>query len=308
MWPAPDDGLVLMPVVASDFETLLALRVRAMRPSLEALGRFDPALARERFASTFLPEHLHHLVLNGQRVGCVSLRPKPAALRIDHLYIEPAAQRRGLGAWVMGWAGALADLRQQPLELAALQGSDANRFYQRHGVVEISRSDFDIEYRRQPAPSPLNVVRSLWACFQARDWAAARALLHDDATVRWWASGETMDADTFIRINAEYPAGWTIHLLQCQALQDGRVLSLARVDHPPGVHLVQNMARVRNGRIAQADELWATAEAPPAWRTAQRFPGLKSLASWPALTETPSETSLEASPAALPEASPGTPP
>ena len=287
MWPAPDDGPVLKPAAASDFEALLALRVRAMRPSLEALGRFDPVRARERFAAAFVPEHLHHLVLSGQRVGCVSLRAKPAALRIDHLYIEPAAQRRGLGAGVRGWAGALADLRQQPLELAALQGSDANRFYQRHGFVEISRSDFDIEYRRPLAASPLDTVRSLWAAFQARNWVAARALLHDDARVRWWASGETMDADAFIRVNAEYPEGWTIHLLQCQALQDGRVLSMARVDHPPSVRLVQNVASVNGGRIAQADELWATAEAAPAWRTTDRFPGLQRLPGWPAPPDTP---------------------
>ena len=282
MWPVPDDGPSLAPTVASDFEALLALRVRAMRPSLEALGRFDPARARERFAGTFQPEHLHHLMLGAHRVGCVSLRPKPAALRIDHLYIEPTAQRRGLGAWVMGWAAALADLRQQPLELAALQGSDANRFYQRHGFAEVGRSDFDIEYRRAPAVSPLDVVRGLWGHIQARDWAAARALLHAEATVRWWASGGTMDADTFIRVNAEYPEGWTIHLLQCQALQDGRVLSMARVDHPPGIFLVQSVARVRDGRVAQADELWATAEAPPAWRTAERFAGLQRRPGWPA--------------------------
>jgi GNAT superfamily N-acetyltransferase len=146
--------LSLIPVAATDFEALLALRIRAMQPSLEALGRFDPQRARERFASIFAPEHMHHIVQAGQRVGCVTLRPKPGALRIDHLYIEPSAQRQGIGAWVMAWACALADLCQLTLELAALQGSDANRFYQRHGLVEVSRSDFDIEYRRAARVEP----------------------------------------------------------------------------------------------------------------------------------------------------------
>ncbi len=36
-------------VEAEDFEALLALRVAVMRPSLEALGRFDLTRARERF-------------------------------------------------------------------------------------------------------------------------------------------------------------------------------------------------------------------------------------------------------------------
>jgi len=281
MGPVPDTRLALQQVVAADFDTLLALRIRAMQPSLQALGRFDPDRARERFASTFLPEYMQHILLDGQRVGCVSLRPKPAALRMDHLYIEPDAQRQGLGAWVMDCACSLADLRQQPLELAALQGSDANRFYLRHGLVEVSRSDFDIDYRRGPTADPKAVVSELWTRFQARDWAAARQLVHDDAVIRWPATGECLvGGDTFIAVNAEYPEGWTIQLLDVQALQDGRVLSMARVDHPPGHFLVQTTVRVRNGRIAHAQELWATCEEPPAWRGAQRFPGIHRMPGW----------------------------
>lgn len=283
MWPVPDADPVLQPVAAVDFDALLALRVRAMRPSLQALGRFDPGRARERFAATFMPEHMSHIVAGGQCVGCVTLRPKPGALRMDHLYIEPAAQGRGIGSWVMDWACSTADLRQQPLELAALQGSDANRFYQRHGLVEVSRSDFDIEYKRPPAADPMSVVRELWACFQARDWAAARRLVKDDAILHWWASGETLrGGDAFIAVNAEYPEGWTIHLLQVAALQDGRVLSMARVDHPPGTFLVQSTVRVRNGRIAHGEELWATCVEPPAWRTPESFAGLQRMPGWPA--------------------------
>ena len=284
MWPTPDDGPSLQPVAAADFEALLALRIRAMQPSLEALGRFDPARARERFASSFLPEHMQHVVLKGQRVGCVTLRPKPGALRIDHLYIEPACQRWGLGAWVMDWALSVADLRQQPLELAALQSSDSNRFYQRHGFVETSRSDFDIEYRRAVAANPLDVVRELWAHFQARDWVAARALLHDDLCVDWWASGERIHgADTFIRLQSEYPEGWTIRLLGLSALMDGRVLSQVRVAHPPGQFLAQSIVRVRDGRIAHGEEWWATCEEPPPWRTPERFAGLQRVPGWPGL-------------------------
>ena len=39
-------------------------------------------------------------------------------------------------------------------------------------------------------------MRALWAHFQARDWAGARALLADDAQLYWRASGEhLLDAD-----------------------------------------------------------------------------------------------------------------
>ena len=291
MATALDAGLSVQPVAAADFDALLALRMRAMQPSLQALGRFDPERARERFASIFAPEHMHHVMRGGvhqsERVGCVTLRPKPGALRMDHLYIEPAAQGQGIGAWVMDWACALADLRQQTLELAALQGSAANRFYQRHGLVESSRGDFDIEYRRAPAANPLHVVRALWQHLQAREWVAARALVHDDAVMDWPATGERMvGADAFIRANAEYPEGWTLHLLRLDALQDGRVMSSVRVDHAPASSLAQSVFLVRDGRIRSGEQLWATVATPPARKWSQSSPetppGLPRLARWQA--------------------------
>ena len=296
---SPQTPLQLQPVVAADFDALLALRVRAMRPSLEALGRFDPERARERFASSFLPEHMQHIVVGGGRVGCVTLRPTPAALRLDHLSIEPAAQGHGLGAQVMDWACAQADWRQQPLELAALQGSAANRFYLRHGLKEVGRSDFDIEYRREPCASPGDVVRQLWAHFQARDWAAARQLLHTDAVIDWPASGERLvGADCVIAVNAEYPEGWALHLLSVDALQDGRVMSTVRVDHPPQIFLVQSTLRVRDGLITAGLELWATCEEPPAWRTPQRFAGLTPLPYQPTTPPTTPATTQPTTPPA----------
>jgi GNAT superfamily N-acetyltransferase len=266
------------PVQPGDFEDLLALRLRAMQPSLQALGRFDPQRARERFASGFVPQHMHRLWLNGVAVGCVTLRPEPEALVLDHLYIEPAHQGQGLGAQVLDWAKALADQRQCPLRLEVLQGSDANRFYQGHGLVEVGRSAFDIAYERAPHARPSDVVQSLWTAVQARDWRQMRALLHDDAQAAWPATGELMDADAFVAVNAEYPEGWTLHLLALQPQADGRVHSLVRVKHPPASFLADSRFSVRDGRIQRVWELWATVEAAPAWRQPARFPGLRSSA------------------------------
>jgi len=274
---------VLQPVQPGDFEALLALRVAALRPSLEALGRFDPTRARDRFAAGFAPEWMQHIVWGGQRVGLLTLRPAANALVLDHLYVEPQVQGQGIGAWALDWVKAQADIRQVPVTLSALQGSAANRFYQRHGFVEVGRSEFDIDYRRMPAAHPLQVVRSVWSLFQARDWAAARALMHDDLQVQWWASGETLrGADTYIAVNAEYPEGWTIHLVETSLLADGRVLTLVRVNHPPhGTYLVQQTMQVRDGRLLQGAELWATCEAAPTWRTPERYAGVSVQAPWP---------------------------
>jgi len=127
------------------------------------------------------------------------------------------------------------------------------------------------------APSvsePVALVRALWSRFQARDWVSARALLSDGFTGTWWTSGERFEgAEAYIEVQARYPEGWTIHLLECEALADGRVLSVSRVDHPPHLFYATATWRVAGDRLASVDEYWATWEAPPAWRAPEALPG-----------------------------------
>ncbi len=284
MWPwgEADTGTALRyeAVAAGDFEALLALRLRAMRPSLEALGRFDPERGRQRLAQGFAPAFMRQLMVGDERVGFTTLRPAGDGLSLElvHLYLEPAWQGRGLGARVLDRAKARADLARLPLTVEALQRSDANRFYRRHGFVEVAHSDWDIRYRREPQADPLAVVRALWSCMEARDWPGAQALLHSELQARWWASGERFHgAAAYIAVQAQYPEGWSLHPVSLDALDDGRVLAFVRVAHPPHTFLVQQCARVRDGLVTAADELWATCEAPPAWRTPERFAGLERL-------------------------------
>ncbi len=46
---AHEEAIALTTAKPEDFEALAALRIEAMRESLERIGRFDPARARERF-------------------------------------------------------------------------------------------------------------------------------------------------------------------------------------------------------------------------------------------------------------------
>lgn len=147
----------LVPATADDAEALVALRIAAMRESLERLGRFDPQRARDRFLAGFEPACTRHVVVEGERVGFVVVRERPAAgaggreLLLDHLYVLPAHQGRGLGAGVLARVFAQADAQGLPVRVGALRGSDSNRFYRRHGFVPVEETEFDLYYVRPPA-------------------------------------------------------------------------------------------------------------------------------------------------------------
>ena len=137
----------LAPVADADFEAMLALRIEALRESLERLGRFNPDVARARLKAQFRPEWMKHLVLDGERVGYFTVEPREAELRLHHLYLTPAAQGRGVGAWVLDQIKA----QGRPITLAALRESRANDFYLRHGFRVVEEQEFDIEYRWEAA-------------------------------------------------------------------------------------------------------------------------------------------------------------
>ena len=143
--------LALAPASEDDFEALFALRMAAMRDSLQRLGRFDPQRARERLSRAFEPVHTRHILLGGEPVGFVVLLPMADHLVLDQLYIQPQAQRRGVGSWVMAQVLAEADRLAQPVRVMALRLSDANGFYLRHGFVLQHESEWDLHYLR-PVP------------------------------------------------------------------------------------------------------------------------------------------------------------
>lgn len=142
------NGLQLLPVEATDAEALAGIRVAAMHASLSALGRFDAQRVRARLLDTFEPAFTRQIVLDGERAGFLVLRPAEEGLLLDHFYLLPHWQGRGLGSRVLCALCREADGQGLTLQLGALRGSAANRFYLRHGFVLYRESEWDLYYRR----------------------------------------------------------------------------------------------------------------------------------------------------------------
>lgn len=130
----------------ADAEALANLRLEAMRPSLEALGRFNPVRARNRFLETYTPKDTWKLVSEGRVVGFYVLRDREDHLYLDHLYLAEDAQGYGLGTSVLEYIKTLARKRNLPLRLMALKDSPANRFYLSNGFVHTGEAEFDNFY------------------------------------------------------------------------------------------------------------------------------------------------------------------
>jgi GNAT superfamily N-acetyltransferase len=138
-----------VPAQPSDLERLVVLRVEAMRESLMRIGRFDEVRARQRMVDGFRPDHTRLIFAGGALAGCVAFAPRAAGVRwLEHFYIFPNRQGRGLGAAVLGALLAEADAAGEAVEMTVVRESPAHRFYARFGFVETGRDEVDVFYRR----------------------------------------------------------------------------------------------------------------------------------------------------------------
>lgn len=118
-----------------------------------------------------------------------------------------------------------------------------------------------------PTDPGLRRVGLFWALYEARDWAQAETLLHPQASCRWRATRERFDGPAaIVHVNAVYPEGWSIRLLELHRLGPDRVMSLVRVDQDGQSFWAHSHFRFEQEWIAQIDEYWSDAAAAPDWR------------------------------------------
>lgn len=133
-----------------DADDLVLIRIAAMRESLEQVGRFDPQRARHRFLSSFKPEDTKYVLADGTTVGFLVVRYGHTKIVLDHLYIKPEHQNKGIGTSVLQNLFARADSLSLPILVTALIESSSNQFYRSQGFIQVDESEWDLHYMRRP--------------------------------------------------------------------------------------------------------------------------------------------------------------
>ena len=132
----------------ADLEVLVAIRIAAMRESLERVGRFEPQRARERLTRDFQADKTRCLLFNNTLAGFLVVDHEDDEIVIKHLYVLPQLQNRGIGSFALAQVIAQAQEERRAIRLITLKESRANDFYQKHGFKQAGSSDYDNIYIR----------------------------------------------------------------------------------------------------------------------------------------------------------------
>jgi GNAT superfamily N-acetyltransferase len=143
----------MRPAEPADVEPIAELRAVVMRPDLERLGRYDEHRVRQRLRDGFCPRHTSIIEADGTFAGSVALRPSGTdenGLWLEHFYLAPGLQGRGLGSAVLRTLPTRTDADDTLVRLNVLQGSPARRLYARHGFTVETQDPVDVFMLRLP--------------------------------------------------------------------------------------------------------------------------------------------------------------
>lgn len=153
--PGPAPEWALRTAGPADVEAIAELRAAVMRPDLERLGRFDEHRVRQRLRDSFSPRHTSVIVAEGAFAGSVTVRPAEDGRWLEHFYLAPELQGRGLGSAVLRALLERTDAEGVPVRLNVLQGSAARRLYERHGFAMEAQDPVDVFMVRPPGAGPV---------------------------------------------------------------------------------------------------------------------------------------------------------
>jgi GNAT superfamily N-acetyltransferase len=83
------------------------------------------------------------------------LRPAEDGRWLEHFYLAPSLQGRGLGSAVLRTLLKQIDADGVPVRLNVLQGSAARRLYERHGFTVEVQDPIDVYMVRRPGAGSL---------------------------------------------------------------------------------------------------------------------------------------------------------
>lgn len=119
-------------MTTEDVDWLVELKARAMQPELVRIGRWDPNRSRRRLLDELVLDATRVVQIAGDSVASIALVPASQCSWLQHFYVDPVVQGRGVGSSV------LRRLLQEytaklPVRLLAVRGSRSIRLYERHG-------------------------------------------------------------------------------------------------------------------------------------------------------------------------------
>lgn len=115
--------------------------------------------------------------------------------------------------------------------------------------------------------SSLMKVKSFWEDIGSQNWNALPKYFAPKAVIDWPNTNERFNAESFIRVNREYPGNWDISIVRIEHTES-KIITVALVKERGGESsfYATSFFEFEDMQITQLTEYWSENGEPPAWR------------------------------------------
>ena len=137
----PDLAFPQLGAYREDIDFAFDAKQAAMEPHIVRRWAWDEAFQRDLHQRRFGEKPFFEIRRTGQRLGTVSFHVLSEHVRFGEFYLFPSHQGRGLGSVILAHCLNVADGLSLPVKLEHLHWNPVGSLYQRHGFVEVGRSE-----------------------------------------------------------------------------------------------------------------------------------------------------------------------
>ncbi|WP_092167204.1 GNAT family N-acetyltransferase [Bosea sp. OK403] len=137
----PDLTFARLPWTSEACDFAFEAKRAAMGPHILHRWSWDEAFQRNLHQCHFNQKPFFMIGRAGQSIGTISFKVLPDHVRLGEFYLLPAFHGQGFGTAILRHCLSLSDELGLPVRLEHLHWNPVRSLYQRHGFVEIERSE-----------------------------------------------------------------------------------------------------------------------------------------------------------------------
>ena len=144
-------NVVLRPATPADEQFVYDVKKEALGPYITEVFGWDEEAQMRFHMEEYQMENSYIILETTHSIGWLAFHQEGEVLVIDHLYLLPESQGKGVGKQLLSFVLETADRNENRVQLGVLKVNPARRLYERCGFTIIGENEHFYFMERQPS-------------------------------------------------------------------------------------------------------------------------------------------------------------
>jgi GNAT superfamily N-acetyltransferase len=137
--------------ILTDEQFVYDVKKEALGPYIAAVWGWDEETQRRFHTEEYQRENSYIVLEMDRPIGWFAFHEEEDVIIVDHLYLLPQSQGKGIGKHLLATIIEAADTKKYRVQLGVLKVNPARRLYERCGFTIVDENDHFYHMERQPS-------------------------------------------------------------------------------------------------------------------------------------------------------------